>query len=91
MNIIAGITVLAINFKDVNYMEKKIIVFICQFQTEYNPKIIHKTVKPKIISDTYILMKNDFKKCVEFDPYLDQFWLYLEKQRRTTFLLFKRY
>lgn len=44
-----------------NYMEKKIIVFICQFQTEYNPKIIHKTVKPKIISDAYILMKNDFK------------------------------
>lgn len=61
MNIIAGITVLAINFKDMNYMEKKIIVFICQFQTEYNPKIIHKTVKPKIISDAYILMKNDFK------------------------------
>ena len=37
---------------------------------------MHKIHDPKEILNTYISMKKDLEKYVNFDPSVDEFWLY---------------
>ena len=43
---------------------------------DYYPQETHEIHDPKEILNTYISMKKDLEKCVDFDPSVDEFWLY---------------
>ena len=57
-------------------MGKKITDFICQFKLEYYPGDIEKKFDPREIGNFFESMKNDLKKCIQFDPSIGNFWNY---------------
>ena len=76
-NIVVGITVHAIDLMVDNIkMGKKITGFICQFKLEYYPGDIEKKFDPREIGNIFESMKNDLKKCIQFDPSIGNFWNY---------------
>ena len=46
----------------------KFFCYICKFRLDYHPEEMHKIINPK--------KKKDIKNCVNFDPSIDEFWLY---------------
>ena len=49
---------------------------ICRFKLDYHLDEMNKIIDPKKIYDTYISMKKELKKCVNFHPSINEFWLY---------------
>ena len=49
---------------------------IWKFMLDYHPQKMHKIHDPKEILNTYISMKKDLEKCLNFDASVDQFCLY---------------
>ena len=43
---------------------------------EYDPRDIKEISVSKKIEDIYLSIKKDLKRCIQFDPSIDNFWLY---------------
>ena len=54
----------------------KFFCYICKFRFDYHPEDMHKIINPKKNCDTYVSMKKNLKNYVNFDPSIDEFWLY---------------
>lgn len=50
--------------------------YICWFKLSYYPAEIEKIFHPKKIADNYLSMKEDLKRCVNFDPSINNSWNY---------------
>ena len=59
-----------------DFYGEELYCFICRFKMEYNPRDIEESSDSKKIEDVYLAMKKDIKRCIQFDPSIDNFWLY---------------
>ena len=60
----------------VDFYGEELYCFIFRFKMEYNPRDIEEISDSKKIEDVYLAMKKDIKRCIQFDPSIDNFWLY---------------
>ena len=60
----------------VDFYGEELYCFICRFKMEYDPRDIKEISVSKKIEDIYLSIKKDLKRCIQFDPSIDNFWLY---------------
>lgn len=60
----------------VDFYGEELYCFVCRFKMEYNPTDIEEISDSKKNEDIHLAMKKDIKKCIQFDPSIDNFQLY---------------
>ena len=60
----------------VDFYGEELYCFVCRFKMEYNPRDIEEISDSKKIEDIHLAMKKDIKRCIQFDPSIDNFQLY---------------
>ena len=57
----------------VDFYGEELYCFVCRFKMEYNPRDIEEISDSKKNEDIHLAMKKDIKKCIQFDPSIDNF------------------